>query len=188
MTRPGIVAAIAVSAALLAAPAAAKPKPVDSWGRAGVDFETYRTDARECALQGHYADVSETEQAKTFARATKRLEASDDTSMGPAIATPAADNAPAPDTMYRTNAIAARTEQIRAGIRPEKLMGELHQGLEGVVESCLLDRGYSQFRLTESQAKSLSKLEKGSDERRHFLHALAADPAVLENQALPIDG
>jgi hypothetical protein len=188
MTRTGIVAAIAASVALSAMPAAAKSKPIDSWGRVGVDFETYRTDARECALQGHYADVSETEQAKKFVRATKRLENSDDTSMGPAMATSAADNAPPPDTMYRTTVIAARTEQIRASIRPDKLVGELHEGMVGVVESCLLDRGYSQFRLTESQSKALSKLEKGSDERRHFLHALAADPAVLENQGLPIDG
>jgi hypothetical protein len=187
MTRSGIVAWIATLASL-AAPASAESKPVDSWGRAGVDLETYRTDALECALMGHYADVSQTEQAEKFIRATKRLENSDDSSMGPAVATVAADNATAPDTMYRMAAIAARTEQIRASIRPEKLINELHIGLVGVVETCLLDRGYSQFRLTESQSQALSRLKKGSDERRQFLHALAADPAVLEDQALPVAG
>jgi hypothetical protein len=185
MTRTRIGIAAAISLALIAAPAFAKPKPIDSWGRAGVDYDTYQNDALECALLGHYADVSATKQAKQFVKATQRLEASDDHSMGAMSGNPSAD---ASAEMYRVAGIAQRNEQIRSSIRPEKLMKELKQGLVGVVETCLLDRGYSQFRLTESQARALSKLERGSDERRHFLHALAADPAVLADQPVPVEG
>ncbi len=185
MTRTGIGFALAASLALLAAPASAKPKPVDSWGRAGVDIETYQNDAVECALLGHYADVSETEQARQFVTATKRLETSDDHSTGSFSGNPAGDSSA---EMYRVAQIAARNEQIRSSIRPDRLMNELKQGLVGVVETCLAERGYTQFRLTESQAKALSRLDRGSDERREFLHALAADPTVLEDQALPAEG
>ena len=179
MTRTGFAVSTATALALLGTPALAEPRPVDSWGRAGVDYETYRNDALECALIGYYADVSETEQAQKFVRATKRLEASDDHGMGMANATPAED-------MYRMVGIAERSERIRASIRPEKLMRELQGGLVGVVESCLVERGYSQFRLTDSQREQLARLKKGTDERRHFLHMLASDPDVIEDQALPV--
>jgi hypothetical protein len=185
MTRSSVAIAIATSLALLASPASAKRKPVESWGRAGVDFETYRNDSLECALIGYYADVSETEQAQKFVKATQRLENSDDHSMGTAVGTPAADNAVAGGDMYRIAQIAARTEQIRSSIRPQKLMNELQQGLVGVVEQCLIERGYVQFRLTESQSKQLSRLKSGSPERHQFLHALASDPKVLDVQAIP---
>ena len=71
---------MALTAALAATPAAAAPRPVDSWGRAGVAYETYRNDSLECGLLGHYADVSRTEQARLFARASRQLETIDSTS------------------------------------------------------------------------------------------------------------
>lgn len=174
-TRSAIIAITAL--ALTTTPAIAKPKPYDSWGRAGVDFETYRKDALECALSGYYADVSETEHAKKFVRATRRLEAADDSSMGMPLATPQED-------IYRMATIAARSEQIRSSIRPEKLMRELQGAMVGLVEDCLVERGYLRFRLTADQQKELSHLKKGTPERHHFLHALASDPDVLDTQAL----
>ena len=57
---------LAIAAALTATAASAEPSPVDSWGRAGVDYDTYRYDSLECGLVGHYADVSQTEQARMF--------------------------------------------------------------------------------------------------------------------------
>jgi hypothetical protein len=185
MTRFGLAIATAASLGLLATPVSAEPKPVDSWGRAGVDYDTYSNDSVECALIGHYADVSETEQAQKFVTASRRLQTSDDHSMGAFSGNPSADAAA---NMYQAAQAAARNEQIRSSIRPAKLMKELQQGLVGVVEACLIERGYSQFRLTEGQAEALSELERGSDERRHFLHSLASDATVLEEQALPVAG
>ena len=165
MTRSGLAIAIATSLALLATPASAKPKPVDSWGRAGVDFETYRSDAVECATLAYHADVSQTKQAQAFVRGTKLMESTD-------------------GLMLDGLQLAYRYAQIEHAVRPELRMEQLHDRMVGVVEDCLTERGYSQFRLTEDQRKQLSKLEKGTEERRHFLHMLAMDAEVLETQAI----
>jgi hypothetical protein len=168
----------AVALALSAVPAAAAPTPVDSWGKAGVDLETYRNDSLECGLLGHYADVSQTEQAQAFVTATRRLESVDNTN----YVSPSAGPAQSADMAIVQ---ARQYEQIRRSIRPEKRIDELKQGMVGVVEGCLQERGYVQFRLTDEQTETLSELDRGSDERRAFLHRLASDPVVLEAQALP---
>ena len=162
-------------AAALAVPGAAAPKPQESWGKADVSFETYRTDAVECGRLAYYADVSNTEQAKLFVSASRRLEAADDHGMGVPSATSEME-------LQRMVGLAARSEQIRAGIRPEKRMKELHVALVDVVETCLEQRGYSRFTLTEEQRDALGKLKKGSPERHRFMHSLASDADVLRAQ------
>lgn len=166
MTRPTIAIAVAASLAAIATPAAAEPSPVDSWGRAGVDFETYRTDAVECASLAYHADVSQTSQAKIFIRGTKQMESADFSAL---------------DGLQR----AYRYAQIEHSVRPELRMEQLHDRLEGVVADCLTERGYTQFRLTDMQREQLSGLKKGTDERRQFLYMLASDPEVLEQQPVP---
>jgi hypothetical protein len=167
-----------IAATLSATPAVAEPKPVDSWGRAGVDFDTYSNDALECGLLGHYADVSQTEQAQAFVGASRQMEAIDNPNYVGA-------SADAADAVARSTEQARRYEQARRSIRPERRMDELKQGMEGVVEDCLIERGYVQFRLTDEQRETLSHLDRGSDERRHYLHGLASNAAVLDAQALP---
>jgi hypothetical protein len=164
----------AVPLAWTAGPAWAA-EPIDTWGKAGVSFEQYRDDAVTCGRTAHYADVSQTEHARAFADATRRLEAADDHGMGTAGAT-------ADQDMYRVAQIAARSEQIRSSIRPEKRMRELQADLVSIVERCLEDRGYSRFRLTSEQQDALRRLKKGSPERHRFLHALASDGDVLASQ------
>jgi hypothetical protein len=161
-------------AAGLAVPASGAPRPQESWGKAGVSFEDYRNDAVECGRLAYYADISETDHAKAFVSATKRLEAADDHGMA----------AIGEDDMYRLAQLGARSEQIRASIRPEKRMRELHAGLVQVVEICLEERGYSRFALTDEQRKELGKLKKGSAQRHRFMHALASDPQVLRTQEI----
>ena len=188
----------AVALAVAATPATAAPKPVDSWGRAGIDYETYRNDSLECGLIGHYADVSKTEQAQMFARASRQMESVDSTNFVPAGGATAsyapsgpggaASNYPLPVASPATDMMVERGrqyEQIRRSIRPERRMDELKHGMVSVVEQCLQDRGYVQFRLTDEQREMLSHLDRGSDERRQFLYGLASNPDVLEAQALP---
>lgn len=175
MTRTGFAAAIAL--ALLAAPACAKPKPFDSWGRAGVDFETYRQDAVECALTAHYADVSQTSQAKALVTATRQIEALDSANYSPPDAT-------SEQALYLLVGQANAYERVRQGARAEKKIEELKERLTGVLEECLVERGYSQFRLTDGQREQLSGMKKGTDERHRFLHDLASDPEILEQQAI----
>ena len=165
-----------VAFALAPAPASAA-EPFETWGKAGVSFEQYRDDAVSCGRTAHYADVSDTDHARAFVQASRRLEAADDNGMGAPGATPAED-------MHRMAQLAARSEQIRAGIRPEKRMRELLAALVSVVERCLEERGYSRFRLTVEQQQALNRLRKGSPERHHFLHALASDEGVLASQRI----
>jgi hypothetical protein len=176
--RNDISVLLAAAAMLAATPAAAEPKPVDSWGRAGVAYETYRNDSLECGLLGYNADVSQTEQAQMFVTATRRLEAIDN----PNFAAASTSAAGAADLAVEQ---ARRYEQVRRGIRPERRMEELKQGMVGVVEDCLQERGYVQFRLTDEQRETLSHLDRGSEERREFLYRLASNPDILEAQALP---
>jgi hypothetical protein len=170
--------AMLCAVALGATPAFAERAPVDSWGRANVDLETYRKDSLECGLQGYYADVSQTTQAKDFARATRQMQSIDDTNVVPPNASPQE----AADAFVGQ---AQRYDQIRRGIRPEKRFEELKQGMTAVVGECLRRRGYVKFRLTDAQSEALAKLRNGSDERREYLHGLAADAEVLKAQALP---
>src|SRR6186713_2173138 len=108
----------ACAAALVATPAAAQPKPVDSWGRAGVAYDTYRNDSLDCGLVGHYADVSQTKQAQAFVGATRQLEAVDNPNYVPPNATPE-------EAAYMMAGQSRHYEQIRGGIRPERRMQEL---------------------------------------------------------------
>jgi hypothetical protein len=168
--------AAGLSLALAPAPAWAA-EPIETWGKAGVSFDDYRDDAVTCGRTAHYADVSDTEHARAFAEATRRLQAADDTGMGSPGATPDQD-------MYRMAQLGARTEQIRSSIRPEKRLRELKVAMVSIVERCLEDRGYSRFRLTVEQQQALDRLSKGSPERHRFLHALASDEDVLVSQRI----
>lgn len=186
----------AMALALASSPAAAQPRPVDSWGRANVDYETYRNDSLECGLLGYTSDISQTQQAQDFVRATRQLEAIDNTNIaGPSAAAgsvgsggsrggdvpPDASSAAAAATGVEQG---RRYEQVRRSIRPERRMEELKHGMVAVVEDCLRERGYVAFRLTDNQRETLAKLDRGSDERREFLYSLASNPNVLETQAL----
>ena len=59
--------------------------------------------------------------------------------------------------------------------------------MEGVLERCLMERGYVKFELTDAQYRQLRKLEVGSLERRQYLHSLASDQTILETQAVRIE-
>jgi hypothetical protein len=179
MTRWAVLSMpCAIAVALGPVPAMAEPQPVDSWGRANVDYETYRKDSLECGLQGYTADVSETAQAKAFVGATRQLESVDNSNF-------VAPNASPQEAASAWAGQAQRYEQIRRGIRPERQMLELKQGMTAVVGECLRRRGYVQFRLTDEQSAALAKLDKGSDARREYLHGLASNAELLNAQALP---
>lgn len=175
--RKDISVLLAIAVALATTPVSANPKPVESWGRAGIAYETYRNDSLECGLVGYYADVSQTEEAQAFVTATRRLEDSDNTN----YSSPSASAGQAMDMMVVQ---ARQYEQIRRSIRPEQKMRALKDGMEAVVQDCLRERGYVQFRLTDEQREMLATLHRGSEERREFLYRLASNPDVLEAQAL----
>jgi hypothetical protein len=156
--RFALLCALAAPSAL----SAGKPHGI-SWGKTGISFEQYRGDAVECGRSGYYLDVADTEAAQVFRRATRVLEASE------ANATPSVDT-------YITSA------RIVEGTRPEYRMEDVRKLLQGTVDGCLIDRGYTPFQLSQAQRKQLGRLKMGSPERHAFLYKLATDPEVLSAQ------
>jgi hypothetical protein len=160
----------------LAAPlAAATQAPKQSWGRPGVSFEQYRRDAVECGRQGYYLDISKTDDAKAFVRGSREL---DDATQSASSPPPGAN--PVDEAVTRAN----QYERIRTSVQPERRIDHLKTVLQSTVDQCLIQRGYSRFRLTDLQRRQLGKLRLGSAQRQSYLYSLASDPAVLTAQAL----
>lgn len=169
------VVLIALAGMPLTALSAHPPRtPTVSWGKAGVAFDTYRTDAVECGRAGYYRDVSDTEAAKVFQQASRRLEANE-IALGLAAQT---------GDLTRVGNINAMSQQIVSGTRPRERMREVAGVLNGAVAECLTQRGYVRFTLTEAQEKALKAYPAGTEARRQFLHTLASDPKVLAAQAV----
>jgi hypothetical protein len=157
------VALVLLSALACPAPALAA-KPQLSWGKAGISFEQYRGDSIACASQGYYVDVSGTEAAQVFKRASRTIETNE---MGG----------------VDLNA-AITTGRIVAGARPDERREEVRKLLQGTIDGCLIDRGYTPFELTQAQRKHLDQLKAGSQARHDYLYRLATDAEVLRSQAV----
>ncbi|MCW3845703.1 hypothetical protein OF829_00515 [Sphingomonas sp. LB-2] len=167
------VAILAAATALLFAPAALAGErvPEYSWGKLGISFDQYRRDAVECGRRGAYRDVSNTDAARVFKRATSQLQ-SNESIIG-------ADTSP--DVMLSTHIISAR---IVEGTRPEKRIGEVRVYMEEAMNACLAERGYTRFRLTREQRRRLGHLRYGTPARHQYLFSLATDPEILSKQAV----
>jgi hypothetical protein len=174
--------AVSFLSVVVAASATAAPAPKESWGKAGITLAQYRRDSIECGLQGYYTDISKTDDAQAFVKASQQLDAITTSGTVPATVDsnpmgPDSTNAAAEATQY-----AAQQQHIVAGVRPDERYKSLKQLLVSKTEQCLIGRGYSKFELTDDQRHALRKLKAGSDERRAYLYSLASNPAVLESQ------
>ena len=162
---------------------AAAPAPKESWGKAGITLAQYRQDALECGLQGHYTDISQTDDAKAFVNASKQLDAV--TTGGASVPMTIESNPGGPDMTNATDqmaAYAAQQQHIVDNVRPDERFKSIKRTLESKADQCLISRGYSKFALTDEQRHALKKLKAGSDERRAYLYSLATNPAVLQSQ------
>lgn len=169
---------------VLSASAGAAPAPVESWGKAGVSLVQYRQDALDCGLQGHYLDISKTDDAKAFVKASRQLDAITNGASAP-NSTGASATGPQPtDSADQMVRYANQQQHIVESVRPEQRFHNIKQMLLAKTEQCLAGRGYSKFRLTDAQRRDLRKLKFGSDERRAYLYGLASNPAVLHSQAV----
>jgi hypothetical protein len=79
----------------------------------------------------------------------------------------------------------ARTLDTRSTtIAPDRQFEAIEDIQQQTLDTCLTQRGYHQFRLTDSQRQELRRLDRGTEERRAYLHSLAADAEVLRQQSL----
>ena len=178
--------AVSIMSIIAATAAASAPAPKESWGKAGITLAQYREDSLECGLKGYYTDISKTEDAKAFVKASKQLDAV--TTGGASVPMTVESNSGGPDTTNAADQMAAyagQQQHIVDNVRPDERFKSIKQTLESKADQCLMSRGYSKFALTDDQRHALKKLKAGSDERRAYLYSLASNAAVLQSQKVP---
>jgi hypothetical protein len=153
---------LTVSCALLAACAAQAGET--SWGKANVTLGQYLTDAATCANAA--AGVRSDPEVLVQGRGA---------GVGSGGAAPgSAESAEASQDSLLAQANSQGDAQLRADRRAR----------QNAQDQCLIELGYTAFRLTPEQNAHLKTLPEGSRERRDYLHQLAADPAVLAAQKM----
>lgn len=143
---------------------AAKRPPTTTWGKPSVSFDDYRRDARDCALQGAKADIRGWKPTKSVVAATREQ----DRILENPVMSP---NSPMIDyaMVYHRS--------IRGNV------AEVQQTMVGVVETCLMDRGYREIVLDRAQERQLRRLKWGTEERARYLYALATREPGVGNSA-----
>lgn len=158
------LALTALTCALLASSAAhaQRQRGDESWGKTGVSYLQYRTDAVECAYRvGQDAPV---EYALV------------DINFPIEMANPDAGA----DLNSYTLALASAYDPNKARMsRPYRMISSQ---LQEPLAKCLGERGYRRFRLTKDQTKELRSLSPGSKARQVYLWNLAVDPQVQQRQ------
>jgi hypothetical protein len=171
-------------ALLLPASGNSAPAPEESWGKAGVSLAQYRRDALDCALNGHYLDISKTDDAKAFVKASRELDAVTTGASAPAVTGANGMGPNTTDSVDQMVEYANQQQHIVSSVRPEQRFHSIKRMLVDRTGQCLASRGYSKFRLTDEQRHRLRKLKFGSEERRMYLYNLASNPAVLQIQGV----
>jgi hypothetical protein len=179
MVRP--IVALAALSFVAAGPAFAVGKPADmSWGKPNVAFASYNADAQQCAQRAFGVKVGMKPQT---AEALGVLQAMSLYSFftswnyrqhgGPMAAAEAVrpDRAPFRNTNYE-------------GMFKHAAWVDVVEQLQQVVDTCLTERGYRKFRLTDAQRDTLRRLKAGTAERQHYLHSLGSNPQVLAMQRI----
>jgi hypothetical protein len=158
------------------APAFAADAPRFAWGKAGISYDDYRSEAYECALEGLGAEVEDTEPVQRLRQATQEMEALD-----------ARQNiSSSSDPLAAGVRHAQDLEAARLAARPEQQIRAVKQVIYAAIQDCMVSRGFTRFALTEEQRGEMKQLADGSEERREYLHRLASDATILERQQQPL--
>ena len=177
-----ILIALAAAAAL-AVPAAAANAPQTSWGKAGVSFDDYRSDATFCLRVAARTDLTGTEPANALILASRRMAAGQTNDYTPTVG---GANSTGPSTVNSgfdpVIEAANRMQQERMAARPDLRIRQAHDIMQRRLDACLAGRGYHRFRLTEDQRRQLRRYPERAAERQTYLHSLASDPRVLAAQ------
>nr|WP_295105564.1 hypothetical protein [uncultured Caulobacter sp.] len=160
------LALTALACGLLAASTAhaQRQRGDESWGKTGISYLQYRTDAVECAYKvGQSAPVEYPLVDIIFSTNIAMPGAEKDVDMPMREMVDAAN--PNPGRMNR---------QFR----------EISSQLQEPLAKCLGERGYRRFRLNRDQVKELKGLSIGSKARQVYLWNLAVDPQVQQRQVV----
>jgi hypothetical protein len=157
----------ALSLALVSTPAGALKvkKGNESWGKPGVTFAQYRADALECANLTYGAPIQLTPlppmPTGLFGVALPNGEW--------------LDLSPGHVKIYTTTLV--------EGVKHAAWM-DVSEQLQKVLDTCLVEKGYTRFRLTAGQMQRLNHLKQTTPERQQFLYRLGSDAAVVVPQRI----
>jgi hypothetical protein len=150
-----------------------------SWGKAGVSFDEYRADGFACAVEAINLDIADTRAAQRLVAASSALNAIDNSRRSVPVS-----GAPINATSSNVADFGADYGRVRDIYQPDRQFDAIESLQQQTLDACLIQRGYRQFRLTDDQKRRLRRLDRGSNERRAYLHSLAADAEVLQQQSL----
>lgn len=157
----------ALSLALVATPVGALnvQKRDESWGKPGVTFAQYRADALECANLTYGAPISLNPLPP----------------MPTGIFGVAMPNGELLD--LEPNHVVIYTTTLVEGVKHARWM-DISEQLQKVLDTCLVEKGYSRFRLTAGQMQTLDRLKRLSPERQQYLFQLGSDRQVVGAQKI----
>ena len=175
---------IALAATIgLAGAATAANAPQTSWGKAGVSFDDYRSDATFCLRAAARTDLTGTEPANALVLASRRMATGQTNDYTPTVGGASGTGPPTTNSGFDPAIEAAnRMQQERMAARPELRIRQAHDILQRRLDACLAGRGYHRFRLTDDQRRQLRHYPERAAERQTYLHSLASDPRVLAAQ------
>jgi hypothetical protein len=167
-----------------------------SWGKAGISFAQYRSEAIACGRLGANLDVSHTDAAAVLIDASRKIDTITETGV-PNSGNQQSDVFPSAGAaagstldvsydpgMARSLELSHRYGEVLAGAQVDKQIRDVGALMRGTVAQCLTQLGYHRFRLTDAQQRHLARLRRGSDARQQYLFSLASDPQVLHEQMI----
>jgi hypothetical protein len=154
--------------------------PVTSWGKEGVSMLDYQADGIYCAA------ATENSQGGNGSNSAGGINGSNSSQPAtPTVATgPGTGGASGAATpiggggMYREGA--SDDFVNRAAMQQRQVEMQRLKARQAAMSSCLVNRGYVEFKLTEQQRQHLATLPEGSAERRAYLYKLGTDPTILK--------
>lgn len=158
-----------VASGWLAGPAAARPAWLaqpHTWGKAGVSYLQYRTDAAECALAGIAAPAILKDVTTTRSGEHRYI--------------------PPPSGDHWMYSATSDLETDLSNYQADEAIQDharLMAARDGI-EACLRGRGYRMIMLTDVQTHALDGFRRGSQARQLFLYGLSVDPQVLASQTV----
>lgn len=176
-----ILIVLAATAAWASAAAAANV-PQTSWGKAGVSFDDYRSDATACLRVAAGTDLTGTEPANALVLASRRMAAGQTNDYTASIGGASATSAPATGGFDPIMEAANRMQRERMAARPDLRIRQAHDIMQRRLDHCLAGRGYHRFRLTDDQRRQLRSFPETAAARQTYLYGLASDPHILAAQ------
>ena len=172
------------AAATLASAASAANAPQTSWGKAGISFDDYRSDATSCLREAAGIDLTGTEPANALVLASRRMATGQTNDYSPTVGGSSGTGPPTTNSGFDPMIEAAnRMQQERMAARPDLRIRQAHDIMQRRLDHCLAGRGYHRFRLTDDQRRRLRHFPERATERQTYLHSLASDPQILAAQS-----